>query len=273
MNGDLCQRWNRRTASWRHTSEGGFDPSRYLVVAIDERPARDFVVTHHYSASWPAARLRYGMVDLATLDLVGVAVLGIPMSVKVLTGAFPTLTPYTQSLELSRLVLLDEVPANAESWFVTQAFGLAADRGILGVVAFSDPMPRMIGGTLTMPGHVGIIYQACNARYVGRGTPRTLTVLPDNTVLTARSIAKVTGGERGAWGVLDRLHALGAPIGAPLREQLAALGARRVRHPGNHKFCLKTGDRRQRRRTLFSLGSEQYPKIPDQYSQGELITV
>lgn len=272
MNSELCQRWYRGLDSWRHTSEGGFDPGRYVVLPVDEPAARDFVVTHHYSGSWPAARLRYGLYDLLDLELVGVAVLGVPMSVRVLTGPFPGLVPYVESLELSRLVLLDRVPANAESWFVTKAFGLAAERGVRGVVAFSDPMPRRVGGRVTSPGHVGIIYQACNAVYTGRGTPRKLIMLPDNTVLTDRATSKLRNGEKGAASVQARLTALGAPTGEPLKTQLAAIGARKVPHRGNHKFCFTLGDRTSRRHRPPGAGLP-YPKTPDNYLEGELITV
>ena len=58
-----CQRWRSRHHSWRHTSEGGFDPNRYVVTPLAERPAREFVTHHHYSATWPAAKLRYALVD------------------------------------------------------------------------------------------------------------------------------------------------------------------------------------------------------------------
>ncbi|WP_426567308.1 hypothetical protein [Streptomyces canus] len=50
-------------------------------------------------------------------------------------------TPYEESLELNRLVLLDEVPANAETWAQACAFRLAAARGVRGVVAHSAPSP------------------------------------------------------------------------------------------------------------------------------------
>ena len=61
--GGWCQRWYRRSPAWQHHDGPGFDPSRYAVVDIDENPARRFVVEHHYSGTWPAARLRYGLID------------------------------------------------------------------------------------------------------------------------------------------------------------------------------------------------------------------
>lgn len=103
------------------------------------------------------------------LRLVGVAVFGVPVQRAVLSSALPTLEPYRESQELSRFVLLDEVPANAESWFLARCFGELRDAGVRGVVSFADPVPRRAAdGTVLAPGHVGIIYQAAGAAYAGR---------------------------------------------------------------------------------------------------------
>src|SRR5258706_4348000 len=124
-----CQRWRSRHHSWRHTSEGGFDPNRYVVTPLAERPAREFVEHHHYGATWPAAKLRYALVDrwpvgqhtgpgtlwLPWGQLVGTLVLGVPMQRKVLTGPFPTLYPSHACLDISRVVILESVPGNAET--------------------------------------------------------------------------------------------------------------------------------------------------------------
>src|SRR5437899_12593925 len=78
------------------------------------------------------------------------------------------------------------------SLVVLQRFGLE------GVIAFSDPVPRRTtDGVLVKPGHCGIAYQATGGLYLGRGTPRTLRVLPDGTVLNDRAIQKVRSQETG----------------------------------------------------------------------------
>jgi len=265
---DFCQRWRSRVPSWRHTSEGGFNPRAYAVARIDEEAARGFVVRHHYSRSYPAASLRFGLFERG--HLVGVAVLGVPMSRAVLAGPFPTLEPYRQSLELSRLILLDEVPANAESWFVSRVFADAAGAGVRGVVAFSDPLPRRVSGDVLMPGHIGTVYKALNGIYTGRGTARTLTLLPDGRVFSARARAKVTGDERGSSHVRAGLVTLGAPhpepsepAGAWLTRALVTVGAHTVRHPGNHRYVWTIGDRSARRSTPIALPSLPYPTTID----------
>lgn len=276
------QRWKYGIPTWRHVSEGGFRRDRYRVAAIPDALARSFIERHHYLSGWPSTLQRFGLLDRESLKgefdnfagaaLVGVLVLGCPMNERVLTSAFPHLAPYYESAEISRLALTEDVPSNGESFFTTASLRLAAEQGIRGVVSFSDPVPRFRrtpnGDTIASNGHLGIVYQSCNFRFTGRGTARTLTVLPDGTVLTARSRAKLTGGEPGAAGVEHRLTVLGAPARAAgqsrgqwLPHALEHLGARRVRHPGNFRYVLPVGrTRAERSRTLIALGAYPYPK-------------
>ncbi|WP_189269292.1 Mom family adenine methylcarbamoylation protein [Streptomyces fuscichromogenes] len=272
--GAVCQRWRNRRHSWRPTGEGGFDPARYRVREMPNNlvhTARAFVRAHHYSGSWPAVRFAYGLFDTAAppaSSLVGVLALGIPTQAAVLTSVFTRLTPYEESLELSRLVLLDEVPANAETWLQGRAFRLAAARGVRGIVAHSDPEPRARltahGPELVFPGHYGTIYQAKGMDYLGKTRPRHLTLLPDGSVLHDRAMSKVRNGERGRGGVERRLVALGArprsenEPGRPwLADALQTVGARVVAHGGNHRYAAYIGPYTGLRLTATSY---PYPK-------------
>jgi hypothetical protein len=110
-----CQRWNPGgVPSRRRPCDGGFDPGHYGVAPVSDGQAKAFVTSLHDSRSYPAAVHRYGLFDLTTATpvLAGVAV---PASKTVLTSVFPHLEPYRESLELGRFVLVDEVPANADS--------------------------------------------------------------------------------------------------------------------------------------------------------------
>jgi hypothetical protein len=271
LDGDRCQRWNQRAHSWRRRSEGGFDARRYAVAPVDEATAKRFVLTHHYSRSYPAARSRWGIFEGP--ELVGVAVLSVPVRAEVCSGVFPGLVPIVEALELGRFVLLDPVPANAESWFLARVLKRAAAEGIRGVVSFSDPVPRRaVTGELTCPGHVGTIYAASGARYLGRGRDRTLRLLPDGRVLHDRAIAKVLAGHRGREYVERILVEFGAPsprVGesaeAWLARALPAAGVRLLRHPGNHRYALVAASNRAEARAVRAMlrSGGPYPKQID----------
>lgn len=265
---DLCQRWASHEHSWRHRSEGGFNPDAYTVEPVDESTAKNFVTANHYSGSYPAASLRYGLFTAG--QLVGVMVLGIPVQTKALTSVFPTLEPFTQALELSRFVLHDGPPGNSESWFLARCFEEAAAVGIRGVVSFADPVPRNVAGRLLFPGHIGTIYQATNSVFCGRSTARTLNLLPNGEVLNARSMQKVRAQDRGHRHVEEKLIALGARAmracenpAVWLAEAIDTIGVTRIRHNGCFRYAFAIGTRSQRRHVRIALAGQPYPKNVD----------
>jgi hypothetical protein len=236
-----CQRWRERRARYRPAGEP-IDPRRHAVDRIEERDARRFVETHHYSGSWPATRLSIGLMrrGRSGFYLAGVAAFSVPMTNAVLQHHLGV--GLDHGIELGRLVLLDEVEANAESWMVARALRQA--RAILGVsrvLGFCDPVERTDqDGNVRKRGHIGTVYRATNAEPAGRSGPRTLWLLPTGAVLSGRAASKLRRGERGIDYVLRQLGAAGAPprdIGEDGAAYLARLRATRVlrplRHPGN----------------------------------------
>jgi hypothetical protein len=267
--GPWCQRWNHQRDSWRLSGADVFEPRRYEVARVAETEAKNFVIAHHYSASMPAARFCWGLYERDSL--LGVAVLSVPVSNKVTEVVFPDLVAVHEALELGRFVLLDEVPANAESWFLARALRAAADEGVRGVVSFSDPAPRITAdGTVLHRGHAGIIYQASNAVYTSRGTARTLRMFRDGKVLNGKSLQKFRDGSNGEYLYRD-LVAHGARPLRPGENRLAwldeAVAATTVarRHRGNHRFAFALGRTRAERRSVrIAIAHQQYPKTIDE---------
>lgn len=284
---DAGQRWHAGRHSFVRTRDGGFDPDRYEVVAFpNDARAKTFVEEHHYSKAYPAAKARYGLLlrDPAGEDpLVGVAVFSVPANTRVITSVFPDLDLST-GVELGRLVLEgppagqggpQRAPANAESWFVARCLEDLAGRGIRGVVSFSDPVPRRaLDGTVTLPGHAGLVYQALNMRYTGRGTARYVTLLPDGRTISDRALQKVRAQECGHEYVERRLVDLGAVAprafedpAAWLTDALNDIQARRFKHAGNHRYVIPVGQTRADRRAVrIALPGGDYPKTPDRAS-------
>lgn len=261
-----CLRWRDRRHSWRRTSEGGFDPGRYGIDVVGQPAAKAFVERHHYAGTFVSDRLRYGLFDLEDGGrLVGVAVLSVPGgSSKVLTSVFPRLAPGEESLELGRLVLLDEVASNGESFMVGEVLRLAARAGIRGVVSFSDPVARFDqDDRRVMPGHWGCTYQACNAVPVGRSWKRTHWVLPDGTFFSPVRMQKIRDQASGheyaerlliRWGARP-MRAFEDPK-AWLAEALRAAcrdrdgNPRKFTHPGCIRYAWRTGETRAQRRAV-----------------------
>lgn len=233
----MNQRWQNRRSSYRPSGEV-IRTSEYEIDAIaHDSEARSFVEEHHYSASYPAARFRFGLYRHGKLK--GVAVFSHPCNDAVLTNVFRC--PALDAVELGRFVLLDEVPANGETWFLARCFELLRREPLVGVVSFSDPVPRRsVNGETVHPGHIGTIYQAFNGHYLGRGSARTLLLLPDGSILNARTVQKIRRMERGWKYAAALLEKFGAE---PLNDDptlwldrwLPAL-TRPLRHPGNHKY-------------------------------------
>lgn len=256
---ETCQRWTERKQTRRPAGEL-IQTSAYDVAPIAaSRDASDFVARHHYAATCSSTAHRFGLYQRGTL--VGVACFGPPASMNAHRAVFPTLT-IRQAVTLGRLVLLDEVPGNGESWFVARCFELLRARGVIAIESCADPQPRTaLDGAIVHRGHLGIVYQATNGHYVGRTNAATLRLFPDGTVFSNRTSGKLVRGERGDDGAIGVLERWGA---APLQSGEDAIGwlrrwrdqlTRPMRHRGNHRYiwCL---DRRARREVLVA------PRLP-----------
>ncbi len=254
-----AQRWRDRRDSYRPAGET-IRTLDYEVAAIaDDNTPKAFVVRHHYSATYPAARFRFGLYRRGAL--VGVAVFSHPVNNASLS-IFPG--ELLQSAELGRFVLLDDVPGNGETWFLGRAFELLRRAEMVGVLSLSDPVRRTrVDGSVVFGGHVGTIYQAHNAVYLGRARADTLRLMPDGRVFNRRTRQKIRARERGWRYAAAQLETAGAPsLGdhadarAWLEEWLPRV-TRPLRHPGNFKYAW-TLNRRDRRHLP---ASQPYPKM------------
>jgi hypothetical protein len=261
---EVSQRWKAGRALYRPASEV-INPLDYEVAEIDKRTAKEFVTSNHYSGTFPAARFNYGLYRRGALC--GVCVFSHPCKDEVLTSVFPV--PAIEAVELGRFVLEENVPGNGETFFLARAFNLIKRRGIVGVVSFSDPVPRTDkDGNVIFPGHIGTIYQAHNGRYLGRSKPQTLRLLPDGKVMSARAISKIRSGDRGHRYSAEILERYGAPQVQTGQDPRAWLDqhlpriTRRLRHSGNHKYAWPLDRRLVKHLQQLSSGCF-YPKQRD----------
>lgn len=289
------QRWRDGHHSFRPPDDPYIDTRHFEIEEIkgkgSDNLCRGFVEQHHYSGSFVASRRRYGLYDLRTNELAGVAVFSIAGGQHIAPYSFPFLDPL-EVVCLGRLVLLDYVKKDGESWLVAECHRrLYHDYGIKGVISFSDPVPRRSEqtGVLVMPGHKGVVYQALGSLYTGRSKPETVRFYRDScTDVAARSLSKIRAKAKGSrdpvktdgWeAAVETIVSHGArrprqrelkgdPLKGWLREALATTTVAH-RHPGKHRFLFGL-DRRVKRELRRRNGirgtaanHQDYPKVVD----------
>jgi hypothetical protein len=151
----------------------------YAVAAIPSSIGKKFIIKHHYSKGVHNGPMCFGL--LKNGELVGVCAFAAPSSENVRASLFGE--EYKDSVtELHRLVLLDEVPKNAESFFIVRALReLKKQRPYYkAVVSFADPTQN----------HLGIIYQATNALFCGQSAPAVFYLDENNRLRHPRQNGK-----------------------------------------------------------------------------------
>jgi len=253
----FCQRWRENRATYRPAGEI-INTSDYEIAEISKADAKIFVQAHHYSKSFPAARFCYGIFSRYVTpehwntyglvpQLAGVAVYSVPRHPNVLTNVFPG--DPNDSAELGRFVLLNHLPLNCETYFISRCNELLKRKGILGVVAFADPNIRVQkNGNKILSGHIGTIYSALGkSLFIGRSKPSYLHMFDDGTTLDPRALSKIRNRESGFNYASNLLTSRGAdePWANPklwLEHWLPKLTTR-TRTQGTLKFTWPIGNR------------------------------
>lgn len=259
---DSCQRWTEGRESRRPAGEL-IRTSEYEVAGLAPATAIEFVKAHHYAHSCSPTAHPFGLWRRGELS--GVAVFGPLPSMNAHRAVFPTLST-VEAVTLGRLVMLESVPGNGESYFAARCFDLLRARGVVAIESCADPIPRASSdGSIVKRGHLGIVYQATNGRHVGKTNPATLRLLPDGTCFSNRTSGKVARAEMGRAYAGAELVGWGAE---PLQTGEDALEwlrrwrprlTRPMRHQGNYRYlwCLD----RRRRREVMTAPALPYPKF------------
>jgi hypothetical protein len=258
---NVSQRWRRGGESYRRRGEEFAHQTYGVELLPDDTTPKAFIVQHHYSGSYPAARCRVGLYRTTKSrvpELVGVAVFSVPAR-----GCLKKRAGDASGVELGRFVLLDDVPFPGETWFLKRAFGVLESElpDLQAVVSFSDPLKRTTdAGNVVMPGHVGTIYQAFNGRFVGRTKVEHLWFDRHGRLVAPRGLAKLRSADhhRGQEAFYRRMLDAGADprlIGENGRDYINRVlregPFRRVRHPGNLAYVWAIGAGKKRTRKSF----------------------
>lgn len=138
--------------------DGGVNPTSTLhFERCALKDVSEFVRKHHYSHTYPGS-IDYSFKLLYKEKLAGACLFGYmagnPKAMCIVEGQESP----SSYRELMRLVLLDEVPKNAESRFIGWCIRwLKKNTELLALISFADPAFN----------HSGIVYKASNWKYCG----------------------------------------------------------------------------------------------------------
>lgn len=182
--------------------------------------ARLFVEKHHYAKGVNRGSIKYGLY--LNGKLVGICAFGIPTSEATRATVFGHDLRDTV-MELHRLAILDEMPTNTGSWFIVRALRqLKKDRPKTNaVLSYSDPTE----------GHLGVVYQACNALYCGKTD-------------AAVSYRDTTGRLR------PRRNKIYGNISQEMAKQMGWTLSRRL---GKHRYLFLVPDNKKHKKELLNL--------------------
>jgi hypothetical protein len=135
------------------------------VSSIEHFECREWLLYKHYAKRIPSISYSYGLFD--GLDLIGICTIGKPASPSLCVGVCgKEQSEYVY--ELNRLVVNDNLPSNALSYFVGNVLKLLPP---MILVSYAD----------TSQNHHGYIYQATNWLYTGKTKERTDIGFEDGT--------------------------------------------------------------------------------------------
>lgn len=200
------------------------------VKPITRLDCAPFIIGIHYAKRWPSISYAFGLFYDGNLE--GVVTFGTPAGSPQRTGLLgPELA--SRVLELNRLCLRSNHPNHA-SFLVSRALKMI-ERPVA-IISYADGSQ----------GHIGIVYQATNAIYLGLSAKRTDWALKSKPNLHGQTIADEFKGSGRA---------------AKMREKYGDDFYLKPR-PRKHRYCWLLGSKGERKQMLKSLRYQQesYPK-------------
>ena len=251
----MTQFWLNGSERWHAEHEGmpSVRRGRYVIELVSPAEASALLAQHHYlGGRLPGKFYCHGVRDTEDGALVGVATYGPGGAPAIRKAAFPSLFVGFKEIRkascavLDRFVLLDGVPANAETHILKLSFALALEMGVRGIVSFSDPVARTtLDGKVIFPGHIGQIYKGKGMIYTGRSSKEWCVIFKDGRIQPRRSLTAWANAEGGHDYVYAELVAYGAPPiladepRAVWLERALPLVSRPFHHTGQHRYIAR----------------------------------
>lgn len=138
----------------------------FEVKKINYEDTKDWILNKHYAHRMPSISYSFGLFQKNVL--VGVMTIGKPASNALCVGVCGKEFK-SKVYELNRLVVNDNLPKNALSYFVSQVLKRLKEEDLI-LISYADEAMN----------HHGYIYQATNWIYTGKTKSRTDKYTPEN---------------------------------------------------------------------------------------------
>lgn len=146
-----------------------------VVREIPAKFARGYIAKNHYSKTFPDSTM-FCFAGYLGDKIAGIITYGMGTSVNQYTSVFADIQK-GEYLELTRLWSADTMPRNTESKIISESMKQLPKKIKL-IVTFADPSQ----------GHIGYIYQATNALYIGKSMGGTMLITKEGIVKHQRLI-------------------------------------------------------------------------------------
>ena len=132
--------------------------TKYIIKEISKKDAQDIIVREHYLHRKAPCSYCYGLIEVATGNIVGVVMYGVPASRALQVGVCGKENAHLVG-ELTRLWIDDSVQKNGESFLIGNTIRM---QGFKILVSYAECRAN----------HVGYVYQATNWLYTGLSAKR-----------------------------------------------------------------------------------------------------
>ena len=155
----------------------------FLIKSVPRKEIKDFVERNHYSHNINGLKISTCTGLYIQNQLVGACVFG-----RLSTTAWKKFSDSENKvMELRRVVLIDELPKNSESYFIRRSIKIMRKENpeVEILVSYADPEY----------GHNGIIYQALNFLYIGDTPQDKILITPEGKRYHSRAMRTTYKGK------------------------------------------------------------------------------
>jgi len=245
------------------SEEKYFDKSRIVIRQIEKGLAENMIVKNHYSHKWSLCQVAYGIFYISDVDSeffdskeekhIGSIVFGQPVG-RSAAESISDLVKVDEVFELTRLWVADGYGRNIESYCLSEALKLIR-RDFLHIRALITYADSEVG-------HRGVIYQASNMYYQGRGE---IALMPNYSIslvgppykwIHSRTVSATYGSHN--------VEHLKKKIGHTFW---------RKKESSKHRYFYLFGNKMEKKKILSNLKHPilPYPKLSDHQNEVEKI--